>query len=238
MKDGGGLRSCPRTRRHPPVPLPFTLHADRSCNHEPSLTASTADRHGHSCPSSPQAPRSVGATVRSMLRECGSRSDAAGGIDVTAASWTISSRGRWQHALHTASTAMEPSINGPARLGRRGRAGQASERPEPGAGSAGPGAAERRRLIFSITKDYSAAYWPEVGPESLDQRVVDLVRDHRLGRQGSGRDSRRACSRDSVKAAARIGPLACRPSTYPDDHPVTTGQVSCTQSLTPVRRAA
>jgi len=35
----------------------------------------------------------------------------------------------------------------PARLGRRGRAGRASSRPEPGAGSAGPGAAQRRRLI-------------------------------------------------------------------------------------------
>jgi hypothetical protein len=35
----------------------------------------------------------------------------------------------------------------PHRLGRRGRAGRAPQSAEPGAGSAGPGAAQRRRLI-------------------------------------------------------------------------------------------
>ena len=35
----------------------------------------------------------------------------------------------------------------PVRVGRRGRAGRGLPRPEPGAGSAGPGAAQRRRLI-------------------------------------------------------------------------------------------
>jgi hypothetical protein len=38
-----------------------------------------------------------------------------------------------------------------------GRAGRVSRRPQPCAGCAGPGAAQRRRLIFSLTKDYSAA---------------------------------------------------------------------------------
>ena len=37
-------------------------------------------------------------------------------------------------------------IIGSLRIGRRGRTGRASQRPEPGAGSAGPGAAQRRRL--------------------------------------------------------------------------------------------
>jgi hypothetical protein len=36
----------------------------------------------------------------------------------------------------------------PHRLGRRGRAGRAPLSAEPGAGSAGPGAAQRRRLIY------------------------------------------------------------------------------------------
>ncbi len=38
-------------------------------------------------------------------------------------------------------------ISAAIRLGRRGRAGRGLPRPEPGAGSAGPGAAQRRRLI-------------------------------------------------------------------------------------------
>ena len=38
-------------------------------------------------------------------------------------------------------------ISGSAGLGRRGRAGRGLPRPVPGAGSAGPGAAQRRRLI-------------------------------------------------------------------------------------------
>ena len=42
-------------------------------------------------------------------------------------------------------------IIGSLRMGRRGRAGRASQRPEPGAGSAGPGAAQRRRLIKNGT---------------------------------------------------------------------------------------
>jgi len=52
----------------------------------------------------------------------------------------------------TAAGAPDAVTNQPARSvasprpGRRGRAGRASPRPEPGAGSAGRGAAQRRRL--------------------------------------------------------------------------------------------
>jgi hypothetical protein len=38
-------------------------------------------------------------------------------------------------------------IGGTASAGRRGRAGRAPQSAEPGAGSAGPGAAQRRRLL-------------------------------------------------------------------------------------------
>jgi len=43
---------------------------------------------------------------------------------------------------------VEPFNRDAARLGRRGRAGRGLPGPEPGAGSAGPGAAQRRRLTY------------------------------------------------------------------------------------------
>jgi hypothetical protein len=53
-------------------------------------------------------------------------------------------------------------------------------------------------LIFSITKDYSAARGLRHWLEPPDQRVANLVRGHRLGARGPGRDRRRACLRDRV----------------------------------------
>jgi hypothetical protein len=65
-------------------------------------------------------------------------------------------------------------IVGAASLGRRGRAGRGLPRPEPGAGSAGPGAAQRRRLI-EIRLNSATQSWRAGASDPL----------RRLFRQGS-----------------------------------------------------
>jgi hypothetical protein len=63
----------------------------------------------------------------------------------------------------------------PPGLGRRGRAGRASPRPEPGAGSAGPGAAQRRRLIkYGSIRQRS-------GPGSDRDRAVTSCANRTIG---------------------------------------------------------
>ena len=100
--------------------------------------------------------RSARAGGGSRVGASRSRSDAAGALDAAAGSRTIASReGRLTRGrLGCMPVAYRPSGHLPGWDGA-GAPGGASPRPEPGAGSAGPGAAQRRRLIRRH-KDYSA----------------------------------------------------------------------------------
>ena len=78
----------------------------------------------------------MGAASVSTLGESRSRGDAAGGIEAPAASWTMGAEND-RSPQHPAGDESQ-LIKRHQRTGRRGRAGQASPRPEPGAVSAGP----------------------------------------------------------------------------------------------------
>src|SRR6516165_10539154 len=68
----------------------------------------------------------------------------------------------------------------PPRLGRRGRAGRGLPRPEPGARSAGRGAAQRRRLEY-------ARHGRSIGGESpLEEEVVLTPSQRQLRRREAG----------------------------------------------------
>jgi len=83
---------------------------------------------------------------RAKARRGRSRSDAEGGLGAVAGSWTIEA-GKTAHATLDCPAGLTVSICGICSAGtaRAHRAGLPE--PEPGAGSAGPGAAQRCRLI-------------------------------------------------------------------------------------------
>ena len=61
-------------------------------------------------------------------------------------------------------------IIGSLRMGRRGRAGRASQRPEPGAGSAGPGAARRRLDLTTAQLGNGSAH-----PRQRSREIASLL---------------------------------------------------------------
>ena len=70
-------------------------------------------------------------------------------------------------------------------MGRRGRAGRGLPRPEPGAGGAEPGAAQRRRLIISKwAGHYDSAFtqktYVHASEEDLQRGQAALARIHKI----------------------------------------------------------